>query len=261
MLLCTVHTGMRRLDSTSSARYLPSDPIGTARGHASKPNLSMGLHNRRPQACTQHVAGGGCRQALDGGLFLGIQPILDAVGAVHLGTFQIVRGQQLELSIPYENLTVYHDDPCAAARLPASISFAQPWRPAADRLQHLSYLGYLLVGVAAAAPCFLLPLWLQPPAEARKPLLQRHWVRANVWMAIFSYIGNYFWTHYFYTLLGAQYTFNTWRLNDVSPFAIALHFQSQWSAPHQAGSRVQDPRIDVFSWFDCRRRCPSHCTS
>jgi cycloeucalenol cycloisomerase len=92
---------------------------------------------------------------------------------------------------------------------------AKSINPAAMRLQHLSYLGYLLVGLAAAVPCLLLPLWLQPPAEARKPLLQRHWVKANIWVAIFSYIGNYFWTHYFYTLLGAEYTFNTWRLNDV----------------------------------------------
>ena len=81
--------------------------------------------------------------------------------------------------------------------------------------QHLSQLGYLCVGLAAALPCVLLPLWLQPESEARKPLAQRHWVKANVWVAVFSFIGNYFWTHYFYTLLGAQYTFRTWRLNDV----------------------------------------------
>jgi hypothetical protein len=40
--------------------------------------------------------------------------------------------------------------------------------------------------------------------------------QANVWIAIFSYIGNYFWTHYFYTLLGASYTFKSFRLNNVS---------------------------------------------
>jgi len=71
------------------------------------------------------------------------------------------------------------------------------------------------VGLAAALPCVLLPLWLQPALEAKKPLLHRHWVKANIWIAVFSFIGNYFWTHYFYTLLGAQYTFRTWRLNDV----------------------------------------------
>lgn len=32
----------------------------------------------------------------------------------------------------------------------------------------------------------------------------------------YSHIGNYFWTHYFYRVLGARYTFVAWRLNDVS---------------------------------------------
>jgi cycloeucalenol cycloisomerase len=39
------------------------------------------------------------------------------------------------------------------------------------------------------------------------PLSQRYWVKANIWTAIFSYVGNYFWTHYFYQVLGAAYTF------------------------------------------------------
>ena len=38
---------------------------------------------------------------------------------------------------------------------------------------------------------------------------------AQVWIAIFSFVGNYFWTHYFFQLLGAAYTFPSWRLNDV----------------------------------------------
>ena len=40
---------------------------------------------------------------------------------------------------------------------------------------------------------------------------------AQVWIAIFSFVGNYFWTHYFFQLLGAAYTFPSWRLNDVRP--------------------------------------------
>lgn len=43
--------------------------------------------------------------------------------------------------------------------------------------------------------------------------------QANIWMAVISYVGNYFWTHYFYNLLGASYTFKAWRLNDV-PIAL-----------------------------------------
>jgi cycloeucalenol cycloisomerase len=46
--------------------------------------------------------------------------------------------------------------------------------------------------------------------------------QANVWIAIFSFIGNYFWTHYFYRLLGAAYTMKSWRLNDVRLLSAAV---------------------------------------
>ncbi len=37
-----------------------------------------------------------------------------------------------------------------------------------------------------------------------------------MWIAVFSYIGNYFWTHYFFKLLGAAYTMPAWKLNEAS---------------------------------------------
>ena len=83
--------------------------------------------------------------------------------------------------------------------------------------ERLGTWGYLSLGVGAALPCILLPPLLQPAAEAAKPLAQRYWVKANLWIAIFSFIGNYFWTHYFYSVLGASYTFPAHRLNQVSP--------------------------------------------
>ncbi|KAG2676159.1 hypothetical protein I3760_12G040000 [Carya illinoinensis] len=42
----------------------------------------------------------------------------------------------------------------------------------------------------------------------------RYWVKASLWIIIFSYVGNYFWTHYFFTVLGASYTFPSWKMND-----------------------------------------------
>ena len=37
-----------------------------------------------------------------------------------------------------------------------------------------------------------------------------------MWIFIFSYVGNYFWTHYFYKVLHAYYTFPVkWQLNEV----------------------------------------------
>ena len=80
----------------------------------------------------------------------------------------------------------------------------------------------MAVGLAMALPCVLLPILLQPRAEAAKPWHQRYWVKANIWIAIFSFIGNYFWTHYFFQLLGAAYTFKSWRLNGVRIIATFL---------------------------------------
>lgn len=89
--------------------------------------------------------------------------------------------------------------------------------------ERLDKWGYLSLGLAAALPCMLLPLWLQPRSEREKPLSQRYWVKANLWIAIFSFIGNYVWTHYFYTVLGASYTFPAHRLNQVP---ITLYFMT-----------------------------------
>ena len=83
-------------------------------------------------------------------------------------------------------------------------------------LQELDEAGYMAVGLAAALPCIALPMLLHGSKEKGKPWHQQYWVKANVWIAIFSFIGNYFWTHYFYELLGAAYTFPSWQLNQVS---------------------------------------------
>lgn len=80
---------------------------------------------------------------------------------------------------------------------------------------------YMAVGLGMALPCALLPLLFPGQGEPETPLLQRYWVKANVWIAIISYVGNYFWTHYFYNLLSARYLFRAHRLNDVP---IALFF-------------------------------------
>lgn len=83
--------------------------------------------------------------------------------------------------------------------------------------------GYLAVGLLAALPCAIVPALYEGKADAGKPWAEKYWVKANVWIAIFSFIGNYFWTHYFYSLLGAYYTFPAHRLNDVP---ITLYFMT-----------------------------------
>uniref|UniRef100_A0A7S3R8E8 Cycloeucalenol cycloisomerase n=1 Tax=Dunaliella tertiolecta TaxID=3047 RepID=A0A7S3R8E8_DUNTE len=91
--------------------------------------------------------------------------------------------------------------------------------------------GYMLIGTVCAGPCFVLPIFIQSKADRSKPWHQRHWVKANLWIAIFSFIGNYFWTHYFFKLLGASYTFESFRLNGV-PFCLYLMTQAYFCFYH-----------------------------
>ena len=84
---------------------------------------------------------------------------------------------------------------------------------------------YMKVCVGLALPYLFQPYFLPMPAERHMPLLQRYSFKANVWISIFSFVGNYWYTHYFYSVLRAKYTFPAHRLNDV-PIALffATHF-------------------------------------
>ena len=85
---------------------------------------------------------------------------------------------------------------------------------------------YIYVCGGLALPFLLQPvLWPLGP-DMERPLLQRYALKANVWLAVYSFIGNYWYTHYFYSVLQAAYTMpNAIRLNNV-PVAmfLATHF-------------------------------------
>lgn len=81
--------------------------------------------------------------------------------------------------------------------------------------ERFTELEYLVVGLVSTVPAFVIPLFLVGKADSVRSLKDRYWVKANIWIIIFSYVGNYFWTHYFFTVLGASYTFPSWRMNNV----------------------------------------------
>lgn len=88
---------------------------------------------------------------------------------------------------------------------------------------------YLYVCVGLSLPFLLQPLLL-PSAGFGSPDANRPWdcryaTKANVWLAIYSFIGNYWYTHYFYTVLKAKYTMPAHRLNNVP---IALYFATHF---------------------------------
>ncbi|KAH1255099.1 Cycloeucalenol cycloisomerase [Glycine max] len=74
-------------------------------------------------------------------------------------------------------------------------------------------LEYLLIGLVSAVPAFVVPLLLVGKVDRSISWKDRYW--ASLWIIIFSYVGNYFWTHYFFTVLGASYTFPSWKMNNV----------------------------------------------
>lgn len=85
--------------------------------------------------------------------------------------------------------------------------------------------GYMALCGSLAAPLLLQPFLLPTRSENALPFYLRYSFKATLWIAIFSFIGNYWYTHYFYSVLQAKYTFPAHRTNNV-PISMffATHF-------------------------------------
>lgn len=83
-----------------------------------------------------------------------------------------------------------------------------------------------------------LPLVLQPifypsagfnSPDSHRGLWDRYATKVNVWIAVYSFIVNYSFTHYFYSVLKAEFTMPSTRLNNVPIcmfFATHFYFSS-----------------------------------
>ena len=89
---------------------------------------------------------------------------------------------------------------------------------------------YLFVCGVLSLPYIICPLFLpRSPAELTTPLHSLYSTHCTLFLLIYSFIGNYWYTHYFYSVLNAQYTFVGIRLNDVPVgmyFATVFYFAS-----------------------------------
>lgn len=75
--------------------------------------------------------------------------------------------------------------------------------------------GFMAFAVAVAAPLLVIPALAhrRVPALARAPWTRSYWLKFNLWIFIFVWIGTYFLTHYFFDVLGMRYAFPTrWTL-------------------------------------------------
>jgi cycloeucalenol cycloisomerase len=91
---------------------------------------------------------------------------------------------------------------------------------------------YMALALSISLPFLFVPLLFPSPAEKNTPITERYFFKANVWIWLFGFVGNYFWTHYFYKVLGASYSFPvTIMLNDV-PFFLYLITHAYFCSYH-----------------------------
>ena len=64
--------------------------------------------------------------------------------------------------------------------------------------------GFILLGLLVALPYALIPA-LRSPENATTPWHRTYWFKANVYIFIFGFFGNYFGTEYFFDVLGMVY--------------------------------------------------------
>ncbi|MEZ4287194.1 MAG: hypothetical protein R3A47_03415 [Polyangiales bacterium] len=74
-------------------------------------------------------------------------------------------------------------------------------------------MGFLTIALVVALPLVLVPALLRRNADADKPFWNSYWFKANVYIAIFSFFGNYFGSEYFFDVLGMVYVYPMIELN------------------------------------------------
>ncbi|MEZ5505035.1 MAG: hypothetical protein R3F38_03250 [Gammaproteobacteria bacterium] len=71
--------------------------------------------------------------------------------------------------------------------------------------QSFSDTALLVHGVLVAAPIFLVPLLLRRHANPDRPWYDSYWFKANLYIGLFGFFGNYFGSEYFFDVLGMVY--------------------------------------------------------
>lgn len=81
--------------------------------------------------------------------------------------------------------------------------------------KHCDRNSFLFISIMLCLPGLFIPLRYPCAHDLQRPIHQRFWFKANIWIVVFTFYGNYFWTHYFYNLLGARYLFDSYYFNGV----------------------------------------------
>lgn len=99
-------------------------------------------------------------------------------------------------------------------------------------------MGWIWITLPLTLGCIGLPLVYPGEVDRHLPLLERHWVKANLWIGIFNFVGNYFLTHYFFKVLGCKYTMDTYTINGI-PIMMFLATQAYFMLYHSLSNMFQ----------------------
>ena len=103
-------------------------------------------------------------------------------------------------------------------------------------------VGLLLLGLAMALPLWALPFLL----ERDRPLRARYVVKATLFLAVLSFVQNYFGAPLFFRFFGMEYRFNTTWSGNGSPWFLSLMtvaYFSTYFAIMQSLLRAAERRI------------------
>ena len=102
-------------------------------------------------------------------------------------------------------------------------------------------LGHMLLGLALSVPLWLAPILLPPPEEVGQPLLARHSTKANLFIALMSFLQCYFGSAMFFEGLGMQYHFPTkisWNGTPLFLYFVTISYFSTYYALMRLGLRL-----------------------
>lgn len=89
--------------------------------------------------------------------------------------------------------------------------------------------GYMGVCGGLAAPLLLQPVFYpELTGEGRVPFAERHCTKATAWLALYSFLGNYWATHYFYCVLRARYTMDWLPAHQLNGVPICMYFATHF---------------------------------
>lgn len=111
-------------------------------------------------------------------------------------------------------------------------------------------VGHMLLGLALSLPLWLVPL-VQPPAdEVGQPIWKRHTTKANLFIALMSFVQCYFGSAMFFDGLGMEYHFPTqllWNRTPLFLYFVTVAYFSTYYALMRLGLRLFLRRVPQAS--------------